>query len=252
MTYQEFKNKYNGKYVDFDGAYGYQCWDLAQLYFTQVLGVPSSVLSGCGWVGKMLVQPKRAELDKYFNEVSTIGMQQGDVCIWSDPKNVEKCHIAIFDHWNSQDNNCYYFSQNPNPCQVMPVNMVGHHAFRLKKEELAQPVARDEYKNQIEVKVDDLRVRACGSTKGDILGKAKKGFYNYYEKVNNEGYTWYRITNDWRSQWIASNPEWTTVYPAKETFKVGDVVQINGKYKVVDIKNDNVLVWVPFKEAKKQ
>ena len=25
MTYQEFKNKYNGKYIDFDGAYGCQC-----------------------------------------------------------------------------------------------------------------------------------------------------------------------------------------------------------------------------------
>ena len=25
MTYQEFKKKYNGKYVDFDGYYGSQC-----------------------------------------------------------------------------------------------------------------------------------------------------------------------------------------------------------------------------------
>ena len=30
MTYQEFKSKYDGKYVDYDGYYGYQCWDLAQ------------------------------------------------------------------------------------------------------------------------------------------------------------------------------------------------------------------------------
>ena len=30
MKYEEFKNKYNGKHIDYDGAYGYQCWDLAQ------------------------------------------------------------------------------------------------------------------------------------------------------------------------------------------------------------------------------
>lgn len=25
MTYQEFKNKYNEQYIDYDGAYGCQC-----------------------------------------------------------------------------------------------------------------------------------------------------------------------------------------------------------------------------------
>ena len=34
MTYNEFKNKYNGKYVDFDKYYGPPCWDLGQYYFT--------------------------------------------------------------------------------------------------------------------------------------------------------------------------------------------------------------------------
>ena len=124
MTYQEFKNKYNGKYIDFDGYYGPQCWDLAQYYFTEVLNLPSSILSGCGQVKNMLVKPKIDVLRAYFNEVPINQMVTGDVCIWSTNL------IAIFDHWDGR--NCWYFSQNPNRCQVMVINQAGLRAFRKK------------------------------------------------------------------------------------------------------------------------
>ena len=124
MTYQEFKNKYNGKYIDFDGYYGPQCWDLAQFYFKEVLNLPSSILSGCGQVKNMLVKPKIDVLRAYFNEVPINQMVTGDVCIWSTN------HIAIFDHWDGR--NCWYFSQNPNRCQVMVINQAGLRAFRKK------------------------------------------------------------------------------------------------------------------------
>ena len=124
MTYQEFKNKYNGKYIDFDGYYGSQCWDLAQFYMVEVLNLPSSILSGCGNVKNMLVNPKLSVLLKYFDEVDVHNMYQGDLCIWSSN------HIAIFDHWDGRS--CWYFSQNPNKCQVMVINMSGLHAFRKK------------------------------------------------------------------------------------------------------------------------
>lgn len=141
MTYQEFKNKYNGKYIDYDGHHGAQCWDLIQYYNVEVLNVPDTVFSGCGWVGNMVLWDwKYAELMKYFDEVSTIDMQPGDVCIWADPNNEKNCHVAIFDHYNPDDNNCYYFSQNPNPCKVMVVNMNGHHCFRRKKEKKKEKV----------------------------------------------------------------------------------------------------------------
>lgn len=123
MTYAEFKKKYNGKYTDFDGAYGCQCWDLAQRYVTEVLGLPRSILDGCGLVSNMLYPPKREILDQYFDEVPINKMTQGDLCIW------EYGHIAIFDHY---DGKLWYFSQNPNPCQVMVIERGGVHAFRKK------------------------------------------------------------------------------------------------------------------------
>lgn len=219
MTYQEFRDKYNGQWLDWDGAYGCQCWDLAQIYFTECLGVPSWVLSGCGNVKNMLWQPKRSDLDAYFDEVDTRAMQPGDVCIW------EENHIAIYDHYDGT--NCWYFSQNPNPSQVMIVNMNGHHAFRLRKAEPTPPtpkpevtpnVERDEYKNQIEVKegITDLRVRTLPSLEGEAIGHAKVGFYDYLEIVDAEGYNWYKIADN---QWIAYNEDWETVYPAKEKEK---------------------------------
>lgn len=139
MTYQEFVKKYNGKYIDFDGSYGSQCWDLAQFYFKEVLNLPSYILSGCGLVSNMLYPPKREVLDQFFNEVPTNAMLQGDVCIW------EYGHIAIFDHWDGK--NCWYFSQNPNPCQVMKINSNGLHAFR--KKEAPKP-ARIKYRSHIQ------------------------------------------------------------------------------------------------------
>jgi len=121
MTYKEFKKKYNGKYTDYDGYYGYQCWDLAQRYFTEVLKLPASVLSGCGLVSNMLKEPKIKLMRKYFDEVKT--PKQGDVAIWETFP-----HIAIFDH-----NKNYYFSQNPNPCRVIQINRGGVHYFRRKR-----------------------------------------------------------------------------------------------------------------------
>lgn len=127
MTYQEFKNKYIGKYVDYDGSYGYQCWDLAQQYVVECLGVPEWVLSGCGNVKNMLIEPKLNDLLQYFVEVPVTEMIEGDIVIW------ESNHIAIEDRWDGTQN--WYLTQNPSdkqPVHLQPINMWGIHAFRLK------------------------------------------------------------------------------------------------------------------------
>ena len=124
MTYQEFRDKYNGRYIDYDGCYGYQCWDLAQQYFVECLGLPESILSGCGNVCNMLKEPKLSLLLEYFDEIPLNSMCPGDVVIWSWN------HIALFDNWDGYNN--WYFSQNPNPCQLMNIRQDGQHAFRRK------------------------------------------------------------------------------------------------------------------------
>ena len=93
-------------------------------------------------------------------------------------------------------------------------------------------VVKDIYKHQIEVKVTDLRLRIDAGTDKTILGFASKGYYNFYDTKDASGYKWYRIAD---GQWIASNDNWTTVYPAQPkptpTYKynIGDKVVINGQ-----------------------
>lgn len=130
MTYLDFKNKYLGKTVDYDGAYSAQCWDLAQQYITECLGLPETIIGGCGLVNNLLKEPKITELLKYFDEVKTTEMVNGDLVIW------EYGHIAIFDHWDGNVKKNYYLSQNPNPTDVIADNVgVGVHAFRVKKKQ---------------------------------------------------------------------------------------------------------------------
>lgn len=239
MTYEQFKNKYNGQYVDVDNypkEWKYQCFDLAQLYFQEVLNVPDYVLAGCKNVCNMLWGEKRELLDEYFDEVSIYEMCAGDVTIW------ESNHIAIFDNWDGNQN--WYFSQNPNPCEVINCELSGLHAFRRKRETPPLPavtpnVERDEYKNQIEVFIDNLRVRTQPVQTSDVLGYASKGFYNYYETANNEGYTWYRIADN---QWVAYNEEWDKIYPAKPKDKYVQFKVLSEKDGYVEIDLGKVFV----------
>lgn len=233
MTYQEFKKKYNECYVDYDNAYSSQCWDLIQYYNVEVLNVPDSVFSGCGWVKNMVLWDwKYEELLKYFDEVDTHQMQQGDVCIWTGGDG----HVAIYDHYNKEDNNCYYFSQNPNPCRVIPVNMDGHHAFRRKgytpSPTITNNVERNEKYNQIEVLVDNLRVRDFPSLDSSVLGYANMGLYNAINYVENEGYRWCKIAE---GNFIATSDEWTRDYPAtKDEYISLKVLERDGNYVKVD------------------
>ena len=240
MTYEQFKNKYNGQWLDWDGCYGAQCWDLAQYYFTECLGVPASVLSGCGGVKNMLYSPKREQLNEYFDEVSVYEMQAGDVCIWDGWDGNEFGHIAIEDSWDG--NSLWFFSQNPGPAKVQECDLPSKmYAFRLKKPKpsVTPNVERDEYKNQLEVTVPNLRVRTAPSTSGEILGYASVGFYNYYETKDADGYTWYRIAD---SQWVASSGEWTKIYPAKPKDKYIQFKILNEKDGYVEIDLGKVFV----------
>ena len=92
-------------------------------------------------------------------------------------------------------------------------------------------VERDEYKNQIEVKIDNLRVRTSPSLSGQFMGFANIGLYDFYETTEADGYVWYKIADN---QWIAYNEEWENIYPKKEDEYVS--------FKVLDKKDGYVLV----------
>ena len=94
MTYIEFKEKYIGKKIDYDGAYSAQCWDLAQQYVTECLGLPEYILGGCGIVSNLLVEPKLSIMKEYFDVIPLDKKKTGDIEVF------DYGHIAIMDHWD--------------------------------------------------------------------------------------------------------------------------------------------------------
>ena len=132
MTFKEygeieerFKNENLNHYIDYDGEWGPQCWDMAECYLTNYLYVPAYVLAGCDLVSSMLYPPKLNDLLQYFDEIDIHTMEKGDLVIW------EWGHIAVFDGC-PDGYTCYFLSQNPGPVQVIPITQDGSHAFRLK------------------------------------------------------------------------------------------------------------------------
>lgn len=225
MTYEQFKKKYNGKWVDYDGACGCQCWDLGQKYFTECLKVPASVLAGCGLVSNMLYPPKRKQLDKYFTE--TNDPKAGDVAIW------EYGHIAIYDHKN------YYFSQNPNPCKVIKITTKGVHFFRLKGSEPA-------------TKVISYRTHHGGKWQGTKVNGQQSGngirWISAYQIKSNVGTVYYR-SHLLGGKWLAEVKKWddTSSGFAGIVGKKSDAIMVKTSVPIlyrVKTKKHGWLSWV--------
>lgn len=67
--------------------------------------------------------------------------------------------------------------------------------------EIVSPVERDETKNQLICHEADLRVRTGASIKKDVIGYLQKdAYYDWYDSIESDGYTWYKIANN---QWCA-------------------------------------------------
>jgi hypothetical protein len=77
MTYEEFVNKYNGKGIDFDGYYGFQCMDLAHQYAVEVVGKDFAPAPAA----KDVWAQNPEGYDKISNTPDN-APQKGDIIIW--------------------------------------------------------------------------------------------------------------------------------------------------------------------------
>lgn len=92
MTVDEFFKKYNGKGIDFDGFYGFQCMDLAQQYVKDCVG--GKQLGGPNAKDCWTNYPKET-FDRITNTPTGVP-QLGDIVIWGAmPGNVYG-HIAVY------------------------------------------------------------------------------------------------------------------------------------------------------------
>ena len=112
MTLEEFITKWNGKGIDFDGAFGFQCMDLMHQYHVEVLGITD---------GRTLAAPGAKDVylnfdnifgKEHFNKIpnTPTGVpQKGDIVIWGTGIGPYG-HIAVFIEGDT--NNFVSFDQN--------------------------------------------------------------------------------------------------------------------------------------------
>ena len=114
--------------------------------------------------------------------------------------------------------------------------------FRNLVKSIGNPVQRNEKVKQIEVLIDNLRVRS--KPNGDILGYANKGIYNVLNVIEDNNYIWYEIDEN---MWIASSEgDWTVFYdPIQEEVIIekeldkNDVIEDNN-----EVKQEKVNIFV--------
>lgn len=109
MTLEKFVKKYEGKKIDYDGAYGAQCVDLARLYIHLVWNLmqPKSILSAYEAYTRWL----RCGDD--FNEIgwkSLTKIARGDLVVFPPTDTNPHGHIAIV--LDIADNEVLCFEQN--------------------------------------------------------------------------------------------------------------------------------------------
>ena len=98
MTLIEFIEKYQGKKVDFDGAYGAQCVDLFRQYTKDVLGIREHT-GPCQTTGGALdlfmdynIMPVEK---KYFTRSTNNNWKSGDILVWDKTPANKYGHVAI-------------------------------------------------------------------------------------------------------------------------------------------------------------
>lgn len=100
MTHKQFVDKWNGRYVDFDGRYGFQCMDLMRQYVKEVHGLPPYAVIPSAPTAKQcfLNFKSNAYYTKVLNGPNNVP-KQGDLVFWGTYPFVSGWagHVAIFD-----------------------------------------------------------------------------------------------------------------------------------------------------------
>ena len=120
MTVQEYFDKYNGKGIDFDNFYGFQCMDVYQQYNKEVVGANTIAV---GMAADVWNNYPKDFYTRIANTPTGVPLK-GDVVIWNKSLNGVG-HIAIFKEgdvntFTSMDQNwptgskCHFQSHNYN------------------------------------------------------------------------------------------------------------------------------------------
>lgn len=95
MTFNEFCQDVNGKSLDYDGLYGYQCVDLIKVYLDWCFGIKPGAWGNAKDYWNALNKPGMSD---YFYKVPNtrdLVVQRGDIVVWGAMRGNPYGHVAI-------------------------------------------------------------------------------------------------------------------------------------------------------------
>lgn len=114
MLLDDFVKKYEGKKVDFDKKYGYQCVDLIRQYWREGLGIPEHTgpCSTTGGAKDLFLDYEKMPIEKkYFTKIpKNKAFVPGDTLIWDSTETNKYGHVAIY--LGKLNNSLIVFEQN--------------------------------------------------------------------------------------------------------------------------------------------
>lgn len=112
MTLKEFVDKYIGKKIDFDGAYGAQCVDLFRQYCKDVLRAGTQLKPVEGAKDFFLKFDEVSRDAPYFQKIETKEPKYGDVVVFGATSTNKYGHVAICISFEKAENVIVCFEQN--------------------------------------------------------------------------------------------------------------------------------------------
>ena len=91
MTFDQFITKHNGKFIDYDDAYGPQCVDLCKAYMDEVLELGE--IGAIGNAKELTTNLPNLYPGKFTVHKGLAGIQKGDIIISTSGK---FGHVAIY------------------------------------------------------------------------------------------------------------------------------------------------------------
>lgn len=103
-----FVAKYNGVYVDEDGYYGSQCWDLVARYAKEVWGCPFLPTGSGGAEGlyRLYYDP----IPQFFDRVPAGELRKGDIVVWSSDFYPPYGHTALL--WKREGSTIFVLEED--------------------------------------------------------------------------------------------------------------------------------------------
>lgn len=124
ITFEKWVNNNLGKGIDFDGAYGVQCVDLAKHYIKNVLGVtPQSIGNAIEYYNKRNSSKYLIDNFTWISNTPEFVPQKGDLCVFTSKSG--NGHISVA---NGEGTTSYFYSydQNYPSAKHEPMTLIKH------------------------------------------------------------------------------------------------------------------------------